>query len=244
MLSVKQIRSEDDNKAERQRVPEIDGLRVLAIFMMILYHFAYDLSVYGNRSIDYKHGPLACIGKVSGILFIVVSGISCGLSRNNRKRGVVVFGYGMLLTLITYLIAANDYIRFGILHFLGTAILIHSFLSRYSNVILILSAAGSFLLGIFSRIIITDNTFLLVFGIVPPCFTSMDYYPIFPYIAYFIVGMLIYRSHLFPRDRRMKIGSSFGWLEQISKNSLWIYLLHQPVLLGGIRLFDWISSHL
>ena len=60
------------------------------------------------------------------LVFIIINGISCSFSRNNLRRGLVIFAAGLVVSLATWLFNPAYYVRFGILHFLGAAILIYS----------------------------------------------------------------------------------------------------------------------
>lgn len=56
------------------RYGEIDFLRALAIVLMVLFHFVYDLSEFAGVNIDYRSWLWFLIGKASAILFIFLSG--------------------------------------------------------------------------------------------------------------------------------------------------------------------------
>lgn len=214
------------------RYGEIDFLRAAAIILMILFHLVYDLRVFAGVNIDYQSPFWSVIGKASALLFIFISGLSSGFSRSPVRRGLKVLFFGMGITLVTYLIFNDQYIRFGILHFLGVAMILSPLLLRLSSWILWIMAAFSVILGFWFKEQVLNTNLLLPFGLKYEGFTTLDYYPLLPYLAVTILGVLAYR-HSYARRReplfsfRLK-SKPIKWL---SRNSLGIYLAHQPILL-------------
>lgn len=217
------------------RIWEIDLLRVVAITLMVIFHTVYDLNEFVGMNIDYESIPWFLVGKVSALMFIFVSGISSVLSKNSFKRGTQVFLMGMVITITTFIIMRDEYIRFGILHFLGVSMILSIPLRKLNNISLILLSITSIFLGLWLDHITINTFFLLPFGIMYPGFVTMDYYPIFPYIGIFIMGMAF--GNKFYLDRRESLFGrkiNLGFLNWISSHSLFIYLVHQPVILGII----------
>ena len=224
-----------DRGISNPRYAEIDVLRAVAIVLMVLFHFVYDLNVFAGLSIDY-HSPLwFFIGKASALLFIFISGLSNGFSRSPIRRGLKVLFYGMGITLVTYLFMKDEYVRFGILHFLGVTMILFPLLVRSSSWILWGLAGSSALLGFWFKAQVLKTSLLLPFGLMYDGFASMDYYPLFPYLAVTILGILAYRYFYAQRTESLfpvRINSELiSWL---SRNSLGIYLIHQPLFLLAI----------
>lgn len=220
-----------------KRVFEIDLLRFIAIILMIVFHFAYDLNTYGNFNVDYSSIGLRSIGEISGFLFIFVSGISSGYSKHTTQRGFKIFGFGMAITIITYIVIGYQYVRFGVLHLLGVAILLYPFISFLQPLQLLLAAIGSYVLGFVFKGVVTSTFLLLPLGIYYNGFESVDYYPIFPYISYFILGIFAYKTFYKKGKRMIKKEIQISFITKASNYSLWIYLIHQPVLIGGLLFF-------
>ncbi|SEF40271.1 Uncharacterized membrane protein [Caloramator fervidus] len=218
----------------KKRIFEIDLLRFIAIFLMILYHLAYDVQYYLGKYINFEGLGWTFIGKTASFLFILVSGISSGFSKNNIKRGIKTFAWGLVVTFFTFIFLKEEYVRFGILHFLGLCMMIYPFLYNINSIVLlILSFVSLYLSLLFKKI--TINTFLfLPFGLYYKGFSSIDYFPIFPYISIYILGIIIYKNFYEKGKTLFKI--KIGFIEYISQKSLVIYLIHQPILLGIIYL--------
>lgn len=73
-----------------------------------------------------------------------------------------------------------------------------------------------------------------------------DYLPLFPWIGFFFVGVFIGRVYYSERKSIFKkipktIAKSLSPFVWIGRNALWVYLFHQPVMLGilyGLRMMN------
>jgi len=215
-----------------KRHGEIDLLRSIAIVLMVLFHLVYDLKEFAGVNINYQDPIWFLVGKTSALLFIFISGLASGFSSSPVKRGLKVLFYGMGITVVTYLSMKDMYVRFGILHFLGVTMILSTFLYSLSSRMLWVLAASSALLGFWFKELVLETSLFLPFGLMYREFGSMDYYPLFPYISVTFLGILAYR-HLYARRSEplfaFRINSKqILWL---SRNSLVIYLVHQPFIL-------------
>lgn len=214
------------------RYGEIDVLRATAIALMVLFHLVYDLKEFAGVNIDYQAPFWFFIGKISALLFIFISGLCSGFSRFPVRRGIKVLFYGMVITIVTYLFMKDEYVRFGILHFLGVAMILSGILFKLSSRMLWGLASLAALLGFWFKGQVVNTSLLLPFGLLYGGFRSIDYYPLFPYLAVTIVGILAYRSLYAKRMKplvEVKLNSKL--IRWLSRNSLGIYLLHQPIIL-------------
>lgn len=223
----------------RTRHGEIDVLRAFAIVLMVIFHLVYDLKQFAGVSIDYQSPFWFTIGKASALLFMFVSGLSSGFSSAPFRRGLKVLAYGMLITVVTYLFMKDEYVRFGILHFLGVTMILSPLLLRLSSWTIWGVAGSSVVLGFWFKGQVLKTSLLLPLGLMYNGFGSIDYYPLFPYLAVSILGILAYRHFyaqrtepLFPLHLNSQLTK---WL---SRNSLGIYLLHQPIILLIIFLIN------
>lgn len=232
------------------RFKEIDYLRALAIVLMIAYHLAYDLREYTGMNINYQGPFWHAEGKLSALLFIFLSGLSSGFSRKPLQRGITIFLFGMGITLATYLFIRPEYIRFGILHFLGLAMIFSPFLKRSPVWLLIIIALISAYIGFQAEITLVQVPYLFPLGFRYNGFQSVDYYPLFPYLSVTILGIIFFKfiyakelenpnSTLPVMPKKVLLLNRFNTriIEGLSNNSLAIYLVHQPVILASIYLF-------
>lgn len=224
------------------RLWPVDLLRTLALSLMILYHLIYDLDQWTNLNIQVNTPFWFTIGKTAALLFIFLSGFSYGLSKSTLKNGFKIFFFASIITLVTYLLFPEQYIRFGILHFLGTMMLLSPLLKRIPTLFLGLSSLMAFGLGFIFSHILVESPWLLPLGLMYKGFASMDYFPLFPYSGMTFLGIITFRlleskikekrsSLPYVKTQVKKLHSMVAW---VSRHSLTIYLVHQPILLGII----------
>ncbi|NLO87454.1 MAG: DUF1624 domain-containing protein [Firmicutes bacterium] len=208
---------------------------------MIIYHFLYDLNEFLGVAID-LNTPFWRVYTRTYLLFIFVSGVSTGFSRKPLFNALRLLGFAAGISLSTYLALGDQYVRFGILHFLGVCMLLHFLLKRLEVWQLLALAAG--ILGLAPRIgrIKGQTGWLLPLGITYPGFRTIDYFPLFPYLAVFIMGMIAYKLYYHKGRSLFKFSWENPVITWISKNSLWIYLIHQPVILAGIFLYKYLAQ--
>lgn len=225
----------------QKRIHEIDAFRTLALALMILYHFIYDLDTWTTLPIDVNNPLWFSIGKISAVLFIFLSGISSGLSRRPVRNGIQVLLCGLVISLVTLIALPEEYVRFGILHFLGTMMIIYPLIKRLPNFALLLFTVLALGLGFSFSTQVVHTVWFLPLGLTYPGFNTMDFYPIFPYSGVTFLGILFYRHLLTKPDNEDKhvsrlLSDRVAFLRKpifhtISRHSLAIYLIHQPILL-------------
>lgn len=247
------------NATSRARVGLIDELRGLAIVLMVVYHLFFDLVYLYGVNVPAFHSPvLGFLQPFFAGVFIFISGVACRYSRSNLKRGAVCFGLGLALTLATLLFVPDELILFGILHFLGVAMMLYALLARALDKLLPLPGLlvfaalfavtypvpyGKVGIGPVSAALpaaLYDTGFLFPLGLPGTGFFSSDYFPLVPWLFLFFAGT--YAGVYF------KSGRMPGWcykthvppLAFAGRHTLMIYLAHQPVvymLLYGIFWF-------
>ncbi|HIH37928.1 DUF1624 domain-containing protein [Candidatus Woesearchaeota archaeon] len=245
-----------------QRFWEIDALRGIAIFMMVIYHTLYDLAVFGQVSIDVLHGFWRYFARATAILFLLLLGISAAVSLQRGrahkvffKRGLIVFGWGMLITLVTYLLLHEGFVIFGILHLIGISIILLPFFHDkkvFTSLTIILLLVLPFLFPFIQA----GSIPLIPFGLPPSDFYSVDYYPLIPWFGVILLGLLA-GNFLYHNGKRAYSVKKFSFLPLtplttplttltsalgfMGKHSLAIYLLHQPIIIALLSMAGIIS---
>lgn len=228
------------------RIWEIDFLRGLCIPGMILIHLIYDVvNLYGF--VDWPYPLWYSLFKNNyGALFILISGLSVTLGRRSVRRGMTVFGCGMIVSLVTvgmYLFGMAGrgiVIYFGVLHCLGVCMILWPCFKKLpvwalAALGVVLAAAGLWLRGQ-----VFHMPLLMPLGFTFPGFSSSDYFPLMPNLGYFLLGAAagrrLYpeRRSLLPNVEEKGFIRFFSWM---GRQSLPIYLLHQPVLALGCEIF-------
>lgn len=239
---VKKLLSKTGKNNMAQRFWEIDFMRGIAIFMMVVFHSIWDLNYFYNFDLDFSAGFLKIFQVLTASLFIFLVGVSSYLSSQKKntsfktffKRGLKVFSFGLLITIVTKIFFPSEYIVFGILHFIGVAIVLSYFFLNLKYINLFFG----FLLIMVGGIIKNNYfnfSYLLPFGFMPENFSSLDYFPIFPWFGTVLFGM--FWAQLFYKDNERLFEFNlknnniiFKKTSYIGKHSLIIYLFHQPVL--------------
>ncbi len=224
---------------------EIDLSRTIAIAMMITFHVLYLLNYFDihNTGVPGVHyGFWWWFPRVTGGTFIFLAGVALTITYFRGKRmsgfmlrGLKIFAWGMGITLLTWLIAPDAYVRFGILHFFGIAFILAPFFSqfRFTNLILgaALMAIGIYL---FEQRVFVDFPWLL--WLMPYGFSTMDYWPLLPWFGLFIVGMFFGRI-LYPQGNRRFNIHEFNdpitsALTLPGRHPLVVYLAQWPIVIG------------
>lgn len=227
-----------------KRIHWIDWLRGFAILLMAVYHFAFDLDLLEIQSIDFDAPFWAIFANTIRFSFFVVIGLSLYLSHKKPHflkrqiiRAIKLFMVAMGVTGVTWIFYPESFIQFGVLHFISIAIILSALLIRYPRFLFGAMFISLILGSVFTQIRL-GTTSLLPIGIAPKAYHTLDYFPIFPWLAVVFFGILLayvldyYKLLKNPeRPIRLKL------LEKAGQKSLLIYLVHQPVLLGILWLF-------
>lgn len=234
--------------AAKKRIWEIDALRGLLIPGMIAIHLIYDVvDLYGFADWTYP-GWYSLFKNNYGALFVLLSGVSVTLGSRSVRRGAQVFLGGILVSAVTFgmyrlgMAGRGIVIYFGVLHCLGVCMMLWAVLRKLPTPALVLLGGALTLGGWWLRgRYLVDLPWLLPLGFRFPGFASSDYFPLMPNLGYFllgaVLGRVLYREKTtrFPRIcAETPILRSLCWM---GRNSLTIYLLHQPILAALCELF-------
>lgn len=239
-----------------KRLCMLDELRGIAIIAMVIYHTIYSMAFIFNLDSGYelffqaeKYQPLI------PILFITLCGISCSFSKSNLKRGSLIFAIALAITIATYIFMPSIAIIFGILHFIGLALILYSITEKRikkipENIGATISLALFIILYNIPNGYIGYQPFLslelppqlyscyplFIIGLPTPDFSSGDYFPLIPniFLLYFgcFLGRLIIKNGA-PDFMYKKLCPPLDFL---GKHSLLIYVVHQPLIIGVLFL--------
>lgn len=224
----------------KKRIWELDVFRGICILGVIVVHFIYDL-VELYQIVDWEYPLLFSIVKNwGGVLFVVLSGVCVTLGRRSVRRGLIVFGCGMVITAVTFGMYKFGFdksimIYFGVLHCLGVCMILWALFKKCPTWLLALLGIAMVILGLYLRGRITASDYWLIpLGFLPPRFATSDYFPLFPNLGYFLLGSTLGRTvyrkkeSLFPQVNQNHFLVRF--FSFCGRQSLLIYLAHQPIL--------------
>jgi uncharacterized membrane protein len=228
---------------------EVDLLRGCAIVLMVLYHLVFDLKYFAFYDIDISSGFWLAVARATASLFLLLVGLSLTLSHSRArllgqeegyfsrllKRSAWIFGLGLGVTIVTYLFIGKGFIVFGVLHLIGLSLLLAYPFLRLQKANFIFGLLF-ILLGLYLQNISVGFPWLLWLGLAPTGFYSVDYFPVFPWFGVILVGMGL-GDRLYPGYRRRIAVPDFAGspfvrsLAFLGRNSLAVYLAHQPVII-------------
>jgi uncharacterized membrane protein len=233
-----------------RRLWEIDTVRGTAVVFMVFFHLMWDLSFFGAYSGSMLATPWRLFARSIGSTFIFLMGLSLtltyarlGPTLDGRQlflkflsRGAKIFGWGLVITAVTYFVLGRGFVVFGILHLLGlSTVLAYPFLrSRWAS---LAGAAVVIALGFYAGSVMSSQPWLLWLGVRQAGRYMVDYYPIIPWFGGTLLGIFAGLT-LYPAGTpRFLLPDYSRWppvraLTFLGRHSLVIYLLHQPVMLA------------
>ena len=225
----------------KSRIWELDALRGVCILCVIVVHFLFDLSFFGGLDLTLP-AWYVFLQEYGGAIFVVLSGVCVTLGSKSVRRGLIVFACGMLITAVTYgmyrlgMSGADVVVKFGVLHLLGVCMLVYPAFKKLPPAALAVLGLLIAVTGYAIRGVIVPQHWLFPLGLTYEGFTSSDYFPLFPQLGYFLIGAAIgktaYREKktLLPGSfQKTPVARFFCWC---GRQSLFIYLLHQPIVYG------------
>ena len=237
---------------DRPRRHGLDTLRGLTLISMIGYHACWDLVyLYGKDWSWYRSDGAYLWQQSICWTFLLLSGYCFHLGRHRLRRGWMAFGGGVVVTAVTWVTMPELPVLFGVLTLLGSAVLLtvpaDRLLAKIPALAGLVLSFGAFLLfrdvnggylgfeglrvapmpeGLYANLI---TAYL---GFPPAGFRSSDYFPLLPWIFLFWTGYFLYR--LRPEGGRWKL-PAIPVITAMGRQSLLIYLLHQPVVYGVLE---------
>jgi len=263
MLPVKLLKNKPIKEKLQNRFIELDFFRGFAIIFMVFLHIMWDLDYFGLVPLNQD---IYQFQKIVPSIFFILVGICLTVTYNRSikkqvnyngktyshliKRGFKILILGLIISIVTLIFIPEKPIFFGVLHCIGLSIILAVPFLKLKNYN-ILIAPLFILVGIaFSNFTIENPNILhLILGIHQANVGqfTIDYFPILPWFGVILLGIglgnIIYcngdkRRFRLPDLTKYRSITTISWL---GKNSLSIYLIHQPLIAGTITFFTFIS---
>lgn len=246
--------------SQTARLWELDFFRGMAIILMVLFHLAFDLNYFGIHKIELSSSFWFYLPRLTVSLFLFLVGISLTLSHSRArmmgqesaypirliKRSLWILSLALGITAVTYIFIGRGFIIFGVLHLIAISLLLAYPLLRLQSLNFAFGLAA-ILLGRHIQELDVHFFWLIWLGLAPQNFVSLDYTPLLPWFGVVLMGMasgtLLYKNfcRTFPLPD-LSMSPVVGSISFLGKNSLAIYLFHQPALIGLIYLIEHIVS--
>jgi uncharacterized membrane protein len=235
------------SQLERRRIDIVDLARGLALLAMFVFHFAYDLSYFGLIAVDVPADPAwSTFARMIAGSFLTIVGFSLVLATRNGlklrpylRRLAMVAGAAALVTLGTWFAMRQNFIFFGILHHIALASVLALPFLRLPAPAIALFAAVFLALPLFPAPALLDQPWLLWLGFAHLNRSTADFVPLVPWFGCVLMGMALGKLAI-PHVARWGRWQARSPLARIvawgGRNSLIVYLAHQPIFIGMLLL--------
>jgi uncharacterized membrane protein len=250
--------------ANGPRFEALDALRGLAMLWMTAFHLCFDLNQFGYLQQDFYRDPRWTWQRtliLSLFLFCAGFGQAIALAQGQAwsrfwRRWALLVGAALLVSLGSWLMYPGSFIYFGVLHGLALMLLIARLSGRWGALLWLLGGLAIAMQLIAAYALQTGPLAHLAVYLNAPAWNWLglitrkpiteDYVPLLPWLGLVWWGVAA-------GARSLQSGST-GWrqplpaalrpLATLGRWSLPYYLLHQPLLLGGLLAWGWLRSPL
>lgn len=210
----------------------VDAIRGFTVILMIIFHFSFDLNLFGLLEFDIMKNPFwYFFPRLIVFLFLFSAGLALSLAHKNGiqwtsfwKRLALIVFWAAVISIATYILYPNNWIYFGTLHAIAVVSVFSLPFLKHPKVSLYVALA----------LYIPSTTMDVTIPWIQLPHASWDYISPFPWMGASLLG--IFAAHkgfhkiIIPENRIVKS------LNYLGKHSLFIYLLHQPLLFGILTL--------
>jgi uncharacterized membrane protein len=220
------------------RADRLDALRAVAIVWMAAFHFSFDLNHFGWIHENFYRDPVwtlqrTCI--VSLFLFCAGGGQAFAVAAGQSaarfwRRWAQVAGCAVAVSAGSWFMFPNSWISFGVLH--GIALMLLALrlgLARLPAVLLVALAALALAAPQWVQHPVFDTRWTNWTGLVTHKPFAEDYVPVLPWLGVMLLGFVVTRT--WPQ---LWTGGAPRPMAVLGRWSLSFYMLHQPVLIGGL----------
>ncbi|WP_119396423.1 heparan-alpha-glucosaminide N-acetyltransferase [Salinibius halmophilus] len=232
----------------RQRRQDLDALRGIAIVLMAIFHFCFNLSVYQYFTMDLANQwPWRWFRYVIVFMFIGLVGVGLGMT---HKRGINVvkfsdwmarlLGGALVITVSTAFMFPGAWVYFGILHVIalsGLLALPFANKPRLAFVVALIIFAAT---AIWTDLMRMSWFYQWIAPILELPRSTQDIAYLFPWLGVMLLGITF--AHNLPKREMLPSWAAPAWLRFLGRHSLVVYLVHQIPLFGLAAAIHWLLS--
>ena len=236
-----------------QRFERVDALRGVAIVWMALFHFCFDLNHFGmlTPKQNFYTDPFWTEQRTAIVsLFLFTAGLSQAVALDAAqgwprfwRRWAQIAGCAVLVSAGSALMFAKSWISFGILHGIALMLIGARVAAPLRGWLWPLGLALVLLPQFFSHPLF-DTRWTNWVGLVTRKPVTEDFAPLLPWLGVMLWGLAA-GQWLLARRRDVLTGPvarSAQGLALLGRWSLTFYMLHQPVLIGALLAWRWLTA--
>jgi len=235
----------------KKRIHTLDEIRGFCVFCMVFDHALFTLGyMYYHEFSRNLFDILSLISPFFAATFILICGASCMLSKDNMRRGIKILTAAFAVTLVSVFLMPDAPIHFGILHLLGSCVMLYAvfrrFIDRIPTILGIIlcfvlffvfynTEKGYLFFEPFSLNLpdsLYESGLLMILGFRNPFVAYSDYFPLLPWIFSFFCGVFIGRYLKDGKAPKCMYKSRVPFFSLLGTNAFLIYLIHQPLIYG------------
>lgn len=229
------------------RLIPLDAARTLALVAMVIFHFTFDLALFGHIPGETMFQPFwYYLARMIAGSFLFLSGISLWLAHGQGirwpsfwRRFAKVGAAALLVTVMSIWFVPGGTIWFGILHAIAATSLLGLLVLRLPWPVTLAIAAVIFAAAWGPRSPAFNPLWLVWTGLAETRPNMGDYVPLVPWAAPALAGIAFARAFRVDRWARTTPTRAVDLLTFPGRHSLIIYLIHQPILIGLFNLHRW-----
>ncbi len=236
-----------------QRFERVDALRGVAIVWMALFHFCFDLNHFGmlTPKQNFYTDPFWTEQRTAIVsLFLFTAGLSQAVALDAAqgwprfwRRWAQIAGCAVLVSAGSALMFPKSWISFGILHGIALMLIGARVAAPLRGWLWPLGLALVLLPQFFSHPLF-DTRWTNWVGLVTRKPVTEDFAPLLPWLGVMLWGLAA-GQWLLARRRDVLTGPvarSAQGLALLGRWSLTFYMLHQPVLIGALLAWRWLTA--
>ena len=241
-----------------KRYYEVDFIKGLAVISMVIFHYFYLGTQMGKLNYNYNSGIYRLMAKFAHLTFIFMVGVNLVIMWLNNlsdkktekeyrkkqyKRVIYILFLALIISIITYITFPEQWVKFGILHFIGIGILLFIPFVNKPNIALGISMVltiiyylnnKGFLIFLYQYI---PSCIAFILGLYNIQYAALDHFSLIKYLP--VMGLGIYFGHKIYKPNGRKIEelnkldkkiTENNIIVKIGKYSLKIYVIHFVVL--------------
>lgn len=253
-------------RSAANRFDRLDALRGFALVWMAVFHFCFDLSHQGLLAANFYEDALWTTQRTCILsLFLLCAGAGQAVATAQGqswarfwRRWAQVAGCALLVSVGSWFMFPNSYIYFGVLHGMAVMLIVARLSAPLRAWLWPLGALALALPRLVQHSFF-DSRATNWIGLVTTKPITEDYVPLLPWLGVMWWGLAATQWLLLRHPACMassglagegrNSGDNPGWLAKawgalagLGQWSLTFYMLHQPILIGALSAWVWLSG--